>query len=173
MPQCQLHGWNWGDSKGFHMFEFPPLHPGDTSSPKKPLVTPSSHLFSTFSTDFKTNFGIPWNPPIPLSWSWSCGTNSKTGIWIGGQIHSKIWKRNWNWWNCSNDWSVDPAHWKRDQIESNLSAHGIQGCHKNATYMSFEMSPHLMCLLASTNIPFKTNLNPNLIQMLALKGSWY
>ena len=25
---------NWGDSKGFHMFEFPSLHPGVTSSPK-------------------------------------------------------------------------------------------------------------------------------------------
>ena len=54
---------NWGDSKGFHMFEFPSLHPGVTSSPKKTLVTPGSHLFSTFSTDFKTNIGIPWNPP--------------------------------------------------------------------------------------------------------------
>ena len=26
-------------------------------------MTPGSHLFSTFSTDFKTNIGIPWNPP--------------------------------------------------------------------------------------------------------------
>ena len=30
---------------------------------KKTLVTPGSHLFPTFSTDFKTNIGIPWNPP--------------------------------------------------------------------------------------------------------------
>ena len=92
---------NWGDSKGFHMFEFPSLHPGVTSSPKKPLVTPGSHLFSTFSTDSK-HIGII---PTLLNWSWSCSTNSKTGIWMGGKYHSKICKWNWNWWNCSNDWT--------------------------------------------------------------------
>ena len=83
------------------MFDFPSLHPGFTRS-KKTLVTPGSHLFTTFSTDFKTNIGII---PTPLNRSWNCRTNSKTGIWIGGQFHSKICKRNWNWWNCSNDWT--------------------------------------------------------------------
>ena len=33
---------NTGDSKGFHMFEFPSFHPRVTSSPKKPIVTPGS-----------------------------------------------------------------------------------------------------------------------------------
>ena len=45
------------------MLIFPPLHPDVTSSAKILLVTPGSHLFSTFLTDFKTIIGIPWNPP--------------------------------------------------------------------------------------------------------------
>ena len=45
------------------------------------------------------------------------------------------------------------AHLNRDKIESNLSVPGIQGCHENALFKSFETSPHLICLYASTNIP--------------------
>ena len=41
-----------------------------------------------------------WNPPIPLSRKWSCSSNSKCGIGIRGQFHSKIRQCNWNW-NCS------------------------------------------------------------------------
>ena len=34
----------------------------------------------------------------------------------------------------------------RDKIESTLSVPGIQGCHENALYKSFKMSPHFICL---------------------------
>ena len=40
-----------------------------------------------------------------------------------------------------------------NQIETNLSLPGIRGCHENALYKSFETSPHLICLYASTKIP--------------------
>ena len=45
------------------------------------------------------------------------------------------------------------THLNRDNIKSNLSVPGIQGCHENALCKSFETSPHLICLYASTNIP--------------------
>ena len=45
------------------------------------------------------------------------------------------------------------SHLNRNQIESNLSVPGIQGCHENALYKSFEMSPHFISLCSSTNIP--------------------
>ena len=38
------------------------------------------------------------------------------------------------------------SHLNRDKIASNLSVPGIQGCHENALFKSFEMSPHLICL---------------------------
>ena len=38
------------------------------------------------------------------------------------------------------------AHLNREKIESNLSVPGIQGCHENAIYKSFETSPLLICL---------------------------
>ena len=46
-----------------------------------------------------------------------------------------------------------PAHLNRDKFESNLSVPGIKGCYENALIKSFEMSPHLMCLLVSIKIP--------------------
>ena len=45
------------------------------------------------------------------------------------------------------------THLNRDKIESNLRVPGIQGCHENALILSFELSPHLICLQASINIP--------------------
>ena len=51
------------------------------------------------------------------------------------------------------------AHLNRDQIESTMSVPGIKGCHENALYNSFETSPYLISLCASTNIP----LGPALI----------
>ena len=45
------------------------------------------------------------------------------------------------------------SHLNRNKIESNLSVPGIDKCHKNALYKSFEISPHFKCLCASTNIP--------------------
>ena len=45
------------------------------------------------------------------------------------------------------------THLSRNQIESNLSVPGIQGCHENALFKRLEMSPHFICLCASTNIP--------------------
>ena len=47
------------------------------------------------------------------------------------------------------------THLNRDHIESNLSVPGIQKCHENALYKSFEKSLHLLCLYASTNIPLE------------------
>ena len=44
-------------------------------------------------------------------------------------------------------------HLNIDEIESNLSVPGIQGCHENVLYKSFERSPLLICLYASTIIP--------------------
>ena len=38
------------------------------------------------------------------------------------------------------------SHFNRNNIESNLTVPGIQGCHANALYKSFETSPHLTCL---------------------------
>ena len=51
---------NWGDSKGFRLFEFPSLYPDVTSCPKQLLVTPGSLLFSTFFNLFRNKY---WNPP--------------------------------------------------------------------------------------------------------------
>ena len=45
------------------------------------------------------------------------------------------------------------AHLNRDKIESNLSVPGIQGCHENNFYKSFEMSPNFICLCARAKIP--------------------
>ena len=53
---------NWGDSKGFHMFEFPSLHPGVTSSPKKTswhLVHTFFQLFQLISKQTSESLGIP------------------------------------------------------------------------------------------------------------------
>ena len=44
------------------------------------------------------------------------------------------------------------SHLNRDKIEFNLSVPRIKGCHENALDKSFETSPHLICLYASTNI---------------------
>ena len=45
------------------------------------------------------------------------------------------------------------SHLNRNKIESNLSVPGIQRHHENALIKSFETSSHLICLLASTDIP--------------------
>ena len=48
--------------------------------------------------------------------------------------------------------NIAEAHLNRNQIESNLSVPGIQGCHENALYKSFEMrplDPWYVCRLAS------------------------
>ena len=45
------------------------------------------------------------------------------------------------------------AHLNRDNIESNLSVPGIQGRQENTLIKSFEMSPHLICIMVSTKIP--------------------
>ena len=47
------------------------------------------------------------------------------------------------------------THLKRDKTQSNLSVvPGIQVYHENTLIQSFEMRPQLICLQASTNIPF-------------------
>ena len=38
------------------------------------------------------------------------------------------------------------THLKRENIKSNLSVPGIQGCHENALYKSFETSPNSIFL---------------------------
>ena len=38
------------------------------------------------------------------------------------------------------------THLNREEVESNLSAPGIQGHQEDALIKSFEMSPHLICL---------------------------
>ena len=48
---------------------------------------------------------------------------------------------------------ITGTHLNRDKIESNLSVPGIQGLQENALTKSFEMSPRLVCLQVSTNIP--------------------
>ena len=45
------------------------------------------------------------------------------------------------------------VHLSRDQIESILSVPGIQGCHENTPFKSFQMSHNIICLYVSTNIP--------------------
>ena len=82
---------------------------------KRPLVTSSSPLFSTFSPFHMASESWKiWNrnpsgiPPIPLSQNWSCSSNSKCGIGMGGQFYSKICQWNWNWWNCSKHCSKVP-----------------------------------------------------------------
>ena len=60
--QLQFHGIG-GIPRDSTCLNFPLSIQVSLAVQKKPLVTPGSHLFSTFSTDFKTNIGIPWNPP--------------------------------------------------------------------------------------------------------------
>ena len=51
------------------------------------------------------------------------------------------------------NWEDIGTHLNRDKTDSNLSVPEIQGCHENALCKSFETSPYLICLYASTNIP--------------------
>ena len=60
------------------------------------------------------------------------------------------------------------SHLNRDQIESNLSVCGIQGCYEN--YESFHISPHLIYLYVTINITLGFSLNPDQIQRPAPKG---
>ena len=66
--------------------------------------------------------------------------------WRGKQQRHLLGFKHWYMQQCV-------AHLNRDQIESNLSVPGIQGCHVNTRYKSIETSPHFICLYASTKIP--------------------
>ena len=50
------------------------------------------------------------------------------------------------------------------------SLNGFQGCHEKALIESFKMSPHLLGLTCP--FPFMASHSPDLIQRLAIKGSW-
>ena len=73
--QLQIHGIG-GIPRDSTCLNFPLSIQVSLAVQKKPLVTPGSHLFSTFSTDFKYKHWNPLeSPPILLNWSWSCSTN--------------------------------------------------------------------------------------------------
>ena len=79
----QLHWWNWGVNSNSNSMDW-----GDSTCLNFPLAIQVSLViqkttsdtwftsFFNFSTDFKTNIGIPWNPPILFNKRWSCGTDS-------------------------------------------------------------------------------------------------
>ena len=82
---------------------------------------------------------------------WSFGHHWKV-CWGSGERDETIQANER--WICQGlcPWEME-AHLNRNKIESNLSVPKIQGCHENALYKSFEMSPHIICLCASTKIP--------------------